>query len=401
MDDLLKRLASLDNATLSIYTLADPNYKKPRKPRTKRLKETTLADQINLPDQPVPIKNTKNAKNPEPFFNFDDWAEQFGSVCEADFQLSKMTPKELEELGYFENLDSDSETESHFNTDGKKVIFSKFMFLTPSRTLSLHNLALKSDSEIRNEWRESFFRTDRCKENVPNRVTTKYVDLFNQLALKNIFSANLHSSPDEVIKNKLGKYSPLITAKCFTELYSGVKDHVKNHLKMTESIFNEMQSIWSRARPYFPLTDLASDFRRLRNLKRKQADCSFEDVQEGFAVRHEVHEFLDKADVCVEIVREAEKRIGADKYGPTAHFAEIIDETNLSEEEESSLIDYFDSADANEANDAVVKDDTAITALDNNPASTDPSSSEISRKDIAKLHRAIKKAMKSKRSKIN
>lgn len=116
MDDLLKKLAALDNAKLTIYELTDPNYKKPRKPRTKRVKETPV-DQPN--EQPttatvMPVKPPK----PEPVFDFEDFARRYESVCEADFELSKMTQKELEELGYFEA--SDSETEGHFNIDGKK-----------------------------------------------------------------------------------------------------------------------------------------------------------------------------------------------------------------------------------------------------------------------------------------
>lgn len=114
MDDLLKKLAALDNATLSIYELADPNYKKPRKPRTKRVKETP-PDQPNEP--PAPVKAVK-PPNPEPLFYFDDFARQYESVCEADFELSKMTREEFEGLGYFEPIDS--ETEGHFKTDGTK-----------------------------------------------------------------------------------------------------------------------------------------------------------------------------------------------------------------------------------------------------------------------------------------
>ena len=111
MDDLLKRLAALDDTTLTVYTLLDPNYKKPRKPRAKRVKETSN-DPPNLSPRP---------ENPESIFNFDDWAAQYENLCEADFQLSKMTEDELEELGYFEQMsESDSETESQFNTDGIK-----------------------------------------------------------------------------------------------------------------------------------------------------------------------------------------------------------------------------------------------------------------------------------------
>ena len=113
MDDLLKRLAALDDATLTVYTLLDPNYKKPRKPRAKRVKETP-SEPINPPTRP---------KNSENIFNFNDWASQYESVCEADFQLSKMTEEELEELGYFEQMsESDSETESRFNTEGTKRV---------------------------------------------------------------------------------------------------------------------------------------------------------------------------------------------------------------------------------------------------------------------------------------
>lgn len=113
MDDLLKRLAALDDATLTVYTLLDPNYKKPRKPRAKRVKETSN-DPPNPPPQP---------KNPETLFNFKDWASQYESICEADFHLSKMTADELEELGYFEQIsESDSDTESYLNTDGTKGV---------------------------------------------------------------------------------------------------------------------------------------------------------------------------------------------------------------------------------------------------------------------------------------
>lgn len=157
-----------------------------------------------------------------------------------------------------------------------------------------------------------------------------------------------------------------------------------------------MKSIWSRARTYYPLTDLASDFRRLRNLKIKQPDCSLRDIQEGFAVRNEIHEFLDKSDVHDEIVREAGKRIGADKYGPTIRFAEIIDETNLSEEEEPLTLVTDVTVDINTiSNDTDYVNNTASTD-DNNPVL---SPSELSKKDISKLHRAIKKALKNKLSK--
>ena len=115
MDELLKKLAALDNTTLTVYTLLDPNYKKPRKPRAKRLKPAT-AEPIEPPAKPL--------KSPESLCYFDQWSRQFSSVCEADAQLSKMTAEELEELGYSET-DSDSETEGHFNIEGKIRIITE------------------------------------------------------------------------------------------------------------------------------------------------------------------------------------------------------------------------------------------------------------------------------------
>lgn len=225
--------------------------------------------------------------------------------------------------------------------------------------------------------------------------------------MKNIFSAHLRSSQESVIKSKLLKFSPLLTAKCFTELYSGVKQHVIDQLEMSDSIMNEMKSIWSRARPYRPLTDLASDFRRLKKLRMKHPTCTLQDIHNIFAVRNDVEEFLDKSNVPVEVIDEASKRIGADKYGASLNFAHIIDETNLSEEEsvpaENSEISNNDTVDSVVNTDLPVDTTDTVNTVDttdNQDNSSDtPDNTELSKKEIAKLHRAIKKALKNKLSK--
>lgn len=381
MDDKLKKLAALDGKELTAYTTLDPFYKKPRKPRAKRVKTVTADEQETQQDSAL-----------ENEFDFDEWATEYDSVCEADLHLSLMTQEQRKDLGYFECTDTDSDSEygeNRFNIKGKKI------FLRSTILLAIRNV-----SEIRSEWRESFYRTDRCKENAPNRVTTKFVDLFNQLALKNIFAAHLRSCQESVIKGKLEKFTPLITTKSFNELYGGVKQHVIDQLEMSDSIMNEMKSIWSRARPYRALTDLASDFRRLRKLKMKQPASTLQDIQNIFAVKNEFEEFLDKSNVPVEVIEEATKRIGADKYGASLNFARLIDETNLSEEEPephpetaNETVSTF-TADEHFADEPIEPASTANTPDD--APNTPP---DLSKKDIAKLHRAIKKALKHKLSK--
>ena len=169
---------------------------------------------------------------------------------------------------------------------------------------------------------------------------------------------------------------------------------------MTESILYEMRSIWSRARPYRSLSDLSSDFRRLRKLKTRHPSCTIQDIQEGYYFPNDFPEFLGNGDVPVELAVEASKRIGADKYGPTNNFADIIDETNLSEPEpEPELISTTAE---------VVTSDTVAT-IDNSEPQQDPTLSQppstpvttenLTKQDISKLHRAIKKALKNKLSK--
>lgn len=115
MDDILKKLAALDGKELTAYTTLDPFYKKPRKPRAKRVKLPISEDGEGEGEQ--------QDSAPDNEFDFDEWAAEYESVCEADFHLSQMTEEERKDLGYTDCTDFDSDSEhgdNRFNIKGKR-----------------------------------------------------------------------------------------------------------------------------------------------------------------------------------------------------------------------------------------------------------------------------------------
>lgn len=169
---------------------------------------------------------------------------------------------------------------------------------------------------------------------------------------------------DAVIDAKLLEMEPVITLKSFPAMYDGVRDHLENIIDMTDNLMFEMESIWSRARLQPALHDIVADFKRIRRLKNSQPSLDLAGLLDSFASKDKTEVFLDRGNVRVEVVDEAQRRLGADTYGPSKQFASLLD-------------------------DLIEAEDLSVEA-DN--------SEDLSVEDIGKLQTAIKKALQAKLS---
>lgn len=314
MDEVLKKVAKLDNHELTIYTSTTENAQKPgkkeRKPRIYNRK-------------PKPSDYTFSESDE---FDFDKYAQEFPTVCEADVAFAKL----------------DSEAKSLVVKRIKTQEQQGKAQWSVCIIINIPYVELKSLGRTRSQ--EAFCRSDRCAENESRPKYEKLTSLFHSETLLSIFAANLQAQKNADIDAKLQELGPFITFKSFPALHEAVKDHMHQVIASTDVLLTEMQSIWSRARRQPSLHDLVSDFKRIRRLKASQPSLDLAGLLDAFACKENKkrEEFLDRKDVHVEVVNEAVKRIGADTFGPSKAFASILDEIVIEEETDQDAVSSED-----------------------------------------------------------
>ena len=208
-------------------------------------------------------------------------------------------------------------------------------------------------------------RSYRNNENQLTRCFEKQLELFqgnsksvNDNVLLKIFTRNLSLSEDETIQEKLknkngNNLKPFITLKSYPLLYEGVKDFMKEVLNEIDVILTEMESIWSRKRSQPTLQNIVTDLKRLRSVKNKQSFDSLVKITDAF--KFNTQKFVFRHEVCEDLVQEALKRIGANNYGPSKKFAQVLNQCfdSENENEEETQTDTETDVDFNKFNENV------------------------------------------------
>lgn len=117
----------------------------------------------------------------------------------------------------------------------------------------------------------------------------------------------------------------LITPQSLNEFYKAVSMHLIDIALESDALITEMDSIYSRARTQAPLSEISSDVRRLGEFKISSPSANLQSVLESFNANQKKPNFISKFSISGDVTREATKRIGADRLGPSNNFASIFD----------------------------------------------------------------------------
>lgn len=253
-------------------------------------------------------------------------------------------------------------------------------------------------------------RSDRNNENQLTRCFEKQLELFqgnsksvNENVLLKIFTKNLSLCEDGTIQEKLNNKNgnnlkPFITLKSYPLLYEGVKDFMKEVLNEIDVILTEMESLWSRKRSQPTLQNIVTDLKRLRSVKNKQSFDSLVKITDAF--KFNTQKFVFRHEVCEDLVQEALERIGANNYGPSKTFAQVLNKCFDSEnenEEETETDEGFNKSGEN-VNEFVGTDIESVELEEE--TSNETFKVSLSVEDINKLQAAIKRKLREKQKNI-
>lgn len=158
------------------------------------------------------------------------------------------------------------------------------------------------------------------------RIENRVDSFFNRDAFAKIHSGFLEkvAKDDKFVADKLAELEPVITIKSFSEIHLALVNFLYNLMVEMDNLYTSMFSVYNRCRSQPSLADVTSDMKRIRELKIEEPSTTIKDILKIYRVVDRVPECISRFSVTEGAVREAMKRIGADNYGPTPEFAEII-----------------------------------------------------------------------------
>lgn len=223
------------------------------------------------------------------------------------------------------------------------LLFNQLINLEESQNFKIQEFSSDEDSPKFQEKlkqinrQEVLARSSQNNENQLTRCFEKQFELFsgnpgNENVLLKVFTKNLRLCGDKTIQKKLNNnnmtennnnlMNPFITLKSYLLLYEGVKDFLTEVLNEIDVILIEMESLYSRKRSLPSLQDVAVDLKRLRSVKGKQILNSSFKASDAFKFNGQ--KFAFRQEISVDLVQEALKRIGANNFGPSKRFAEVL-----------------------------------------------------------------------------
>lgn len=185
----------------------------------------------------------------------------------------------------------------------------------------LDSLAKCTEDELR-------IRSGKSLEHLlSGRIENRAEAFFDREAFDKIHCGFLRdaSKDDPVLASKSAELKPLITVKSYSEMHVALVDFLYRLMIEMDALYVSMFSIYNRCRSQSPLADVTSDVKRIRELKIERPAINIKDILSIYKVPDRVPECVSRFSVRGEVVGEAMRRIGADRYGPSSEFAEIID----------------------------------------------------------------------------
>ena len=363
MDELLKRVAALDNFDLPILS---PEFRAATIKKHSRLKRPapTRENEINSSSRKnhrsddglegtrsLTVEQRHALLEPLGHFNFEEFSRHYPTVCEADYRLSLAQAEER-------TVDNDSDEcrecgESEADSDECTELFESASEADSDELTGLNSMEPERELVGEFEWNvlkrmesdytedspnfldslakctheEDRIRSGKSHENLINgRIEHRADTFFHRKAFDEIFGESLRraSLEDRFISDKMAQLEPLITTRSFTELHVALVEFLYKLMMEMDRLYVSMCSIYSRCRSQATLTDITSDVRRIRELKMEQPGITIKDILNTYKVSDKAPECINRFNVSGDVVREAMRRIGADNYGPRADFAEII-----------------------------------------------------------------------------
>lgn len=322
MDEFLKGLARLDGFELQLYARKPGGVKKP-----KPLNEQNVVK--------IDGRRRKRQVEDEDFkANVD-----FPNACEAEYYKFK----KLKQLQHQFTIEYDSSTDEE-----------------PCDNLCSRENEIVTDpvALAKISHNEVLVRSERGKENKITRLLDRPLDLLQSKNLLKIFASNLdlEAETDSTIREKLssGHLDAFITLASFSSIYGAIKDFLASVFVEIGYICKEIELIWPRKRTQSSIKDIASDLKRLRNVKAKNPELKLSNIFQVF--NHKEDEFLSVPGLCEEIVKSALKRMGANNYGPSRRFAQVINLAFSDNEDEDSTIHDHNDDDDDEEDKILVED---------------------------------------------
>ena len=386
---MLKKVAALDNFDLPIlcpeyraYMFKHPGSKRPanfssllnKPPRRKNHR----SDDGLEGTRHLSVEQRHDLLEPLGYFNFENFERNYPTACEADYRLS------LAQAELFESdNESDSEREKDSDGDGdeqpsdisestgseyESIDCSTHSSDTESPDLSVDerefegefewNVLKRMEYDFNEESPEFLDSLANCThEELRIRAGTTFehstngrlehrVDTFlHRPVFNRIFEENLRrvGEDDRFVREKMAEMKPIITTKSFTEMYVALVQFLYELMVEMDHLYVSMCSIYYRSRSQCAVADITTDLKRIREVKVEQPGITLNDILSiFFRVQEEkTPECVSRYSVPEEVVREAMRRLGADKFGPRDDFASIINaiipETEIGEEALNSV----------------------------------------------------------------
>ena len=370
-DDLLKKVAALDNFDLPIlcpeyraYMFKHPGSKRPanfvlNKPQRRK---NHRSDDGLKGTRHLSVEQRHDLLEPLGHFDFENFERDYPTACEADYRLSLAQAELFEndsgsewdrdgdELSEYSEPSEPSEISESTGSEYESIGHSTYSSDTDPSNLSVDerefegefewNVLKRMEYDLNEESPEFLDSLAKCThEELRVRAGTTFehstngrlehrVDTFlHRPVFNRIFEENLRriGEDDRFVREKMVEMKPIITTKSFTEMYVALVQFLYELMVEMDHLYVSMCSIYYRSRSQATLADITTDLKRIREVKVEQPGITLNDILSiFFRVQEKTPECVSRYSVTEEVVREAMRRLGADKYGPSGDFAAII-----------------------------------------------------------------------------